>query len=182
MTQATRNNFIALGILAGVIVVVTVLVYIPQQRKLGELRTAISQEKVHMAENARQCSAVPTMIRQVQDLKKRYSNFDQRLPKQIELGGFLREISGDLSHEQLANQLIQPQSPKRSDLFHTLPIMLRFRGTYMSLANFLKQLSDMERLTQVERITITSVNKEPKPGDPWPLDIEVLMNIYFTES
>ena len=182
MTQATRNNFIVLAILAAVITVAMVLVYIPHQRELTSLRTATSQEKVRMADNANLCAAVPAMIKQVQDLKKSYSNFDQRLPKQIELGGFLREISGDLSQESLVNHLIEPGSPRRSELFHTLPITLRFRGTYLSLANFLKRLSQMERLTQVERITVSSKGDPPKPGEAWNLDIEVLMNIYFTES
>ena len=182
MTQATRNNFVVLAILAVVIAAAMVLVYIPQQRELTRLRKATSQEKVRMSENASLCAAVPAMIRQVQDLKKCYSNFDQRLPKQIELGGFLREISGDLSQESLVNHLIEPGSPRRSDLFHTLPITLRFRGTYLSLVSFLKRLSEMERLTQVERITISNKGEAPKPGAPWSLDIELLMNIYFTES
>ncbi len=182
MTQATRNNFIVLAILATVVVTAMVLAYIPQQRELTGLRTAISQENVRMSENASLCSAVPAMIRQVQDLKKCYSNFDQRLPKQIELGGFLREISGDLSQESLVNHLIEPGSPRRSELFHTLPITLRFRGTYLSLASFLKRLSQMERLTQVERITVSNKGDPPKAGEAWYLDIEVLMNIYFTES
>lgn len=183
MTEATRDNTIVVGILAAVIGTATVLVYIPQQRELNRLRTEISQEKVRMSDNARICSAVPATLRQVQTLKKRYSNFDQRLPKQIELGGFLREISGDLSQESLVNQSIEPGNPRRSKLFHTLPIVLRFRGTYLSLASFLKRLSEMERLTQVERITVSGDSGEPsKPGQPWGLNIEVLMNIYFTES
>jgi len=183
VTQATRNNAIVMGILTGVIGVATVLVYIPQQRALNRLRAEISREKIRLADNARICSTVPAMLKQVQTLKKRYSNFDQRLPQQIELGGFLREISGDLAQESLLNQSIEPGNPRRSDLFHTLPIMLRFRGTYLSLASFLKRLSEMERLTQVERITISGENGKPsKPGEPWGLNIEVLMNIYFTES
>ena len=183
MTQATRNNTIVMGILVGIIIVATIMVYVPQQRELSRLCAEISQEKIRMTDNARICSAVPAMVTQVQNLKKRYSNFDQRLPRQIELGGFLREISGDLAQESLVNQSIEPGNPRRSDLFHTLPIMLRFRGTYLSLANFLKRLSEMERLTQVERITISGDNGKPsKPGQPWGLNIEVLMNIYFTES
>ena len=182
MTQATRNNFIVLAILAAIISAAMVLVYIPQQQELTRLRTAISRENVRMSENARLCSGVPAMIRQVQDLKKCYVNFDQRLPKQIELGGFLREISGDLSQENLVNQLIEPGNPRRSELFHTLPITLRFRGTYLSLASFLKRLSQMERLTQVERITVSNKGEPPKLGESWNLDIELLMNIYFVES
>ena len=63
MTQATRNNFIVLAILAAVVAAAMVLVYVPQQRELARLSTAISQEKVRMSDNASLCSAVPAMIR-----------------------------------------------------------------------------------------------------------------------
>jgi Tfp pilus assembly protein PilO len=182
VTQATNNNLIAGGIMAAIIAAATIVVFLPQHRELDLIRTEATRQKVRMAKNAERCAAVPEMIREVQTLKNRYSNFNKRLPQQIELGGFLREISGDLSQVGLNNQLIQPQSPRRSELFHTLPILLRFRGDYMSLASFLRRLSEMERLTQVERITISKVREEPGKGKAWQLDIEVLMNIYFTES
>jgi Tfp pilus assembly protein PilO len=181
VTQATKNNLIVAGIITAIIAVTTIFIFLPQHREINRLQTSISQEKLRMAETADRCAAVPAMIREVQQLKDRYGNFDRRLPQQIELGGFLREIS-DLSQSGLTNQLIQPQSPRRSELFHTLPIMLRFRSDYRSLGDFLRRLSDMERLTQVERITITQCNEDPGSGQPWKLDIEVLMNIYFTES
>lgn len=182
MTQATRHNLIVAGIITAVVAAATIVIFLPQHQQLRRLQTAISREKTRMAENAQRCAAVPAMIREVQELKKRYGNFDKRLPQQIELGGFLKEISGDLSQSELSKPLIQPQSPRRSDLFHTLPILLRFRSDYMSLAGFLRRLSEMERLTQVERITITKAREDPGPDESWKLDIEVLMNIYFTES
>ena len=109
-------------------------------------------------------------------MKLQYKDFGRRLPKRRELGGFLREISGHLNQGDLSNQLIEPGNPSREELFHTLPIIMRFKGSYLSLAGFLQRIDKMERLTRVQTLKIT----REKQGDS--LDIELQMNIYFTES
>ena len=106
----------------------------------------------------------------------RYANFDRRLPKRQELGGFLRQISNDLVLEKLVTQLIDPGNPTREELYHTLPINMQLRGSYLSLASFLEQLERMERLTRVGKLKISSDPQDDK------LKIEMQMNIYFTES
>ena len=182
MSQATRDNLIAAGVLLGVVLAATVLVYLPQRGRLHDLRTEIAQEKARLLGDTERSSAVPAMLRQVQTMRKRYTNFDRRLPKRKELGGFLREISGNLAQENLANQLIEPGSPTRAKLFHTLPIVVRFQGSYLSLASFLKRLEEMERLTQVQRLSISRRSQPDRAAPAEDLHIEVLMNIYFTES
>jgi Tfp pilus assembly protein PilO len=119
------------------------------------------------------------MVRQVEEMKTLYQNFDRRLPGRQELGGFLREISSNLSEEGFTNKVIEPAQPARETLFHTLPIILRFRGSYPSLASFLQRLERMERLTQVQRLSVARAGSKMAGDD---LRIEVRMNIYFTES
>lgn len=167
-----------LGILAAMVIGFMAVVYIPQRLRLEEIRGKIATEKNQLASDGQKAAVIPEMLRQVQDLKKVYKNFDRRLPKRQELGGFLREISGHMAEEQLSDQLIEPGNPTPEDLFHTLPIIMRFKGSYLSLGSFLKQLETMERLTRVQKLIIDSENKE-KEGI---LDIELQMNIYFTES
>jgi Tfp pilus assembly protein PilO len=180
--QITRDNLIVTGVLLGVVAATTALVYMPQKKTLHQLQTRIARQEIHLVDNAGRASSVPSLLRHVQAMKKRYSNFDRRLPEQQELGGFLREISGNLSEERsLSNQLIEPGNPSRSKLFHTLPIILRFQGSYLSLASFLKRMEQTERLTQVEKLSITSCSPAPA-GTTQGVDIELLMNIYFTES
>jgi len=157
-----------------------VLVYLPQNRQIKGLRGRMAEQRVRLAENAQKSSGVPEMARQVEEMKTRYRNFDRRLPKQKELGEFLREISSNLSEEELSNRLIKPGSPVREEVFHTLPIILRFRGSYLALASFLKRIDEMARLTQIQKLCIVNDGKSGSSGED--LSIEVHMNIYFTES
>ena len=176
-----RDNLIVIGLLLAAAGVGTAVFYVPQQRELNGLRTEISRENLKLANAAKQTEAVPKLVGHVEQMKKLYSNFDRRLPQQKELGGFLREISGNLEQGTLANQVIEPGSPTQAELFHTLPIVLRFRGSYLSLARFLERLEDMERLTRVQKLVLRG-GSGPTVGDPEKLNVEVLMNIYFIES
>jgi Tfp pilus assembly protein PilO len=178
MARMTRDCWIVLG-LVGVLVGATVaLVFRPQGRQLDELRTQIATRQNVLESDAQKVAVVPEMLRQVQEMKQRYRDFDRKLPKRKELGGFLREISGNLSEERLANQLIEPGNPSREELFNTLPIGMKFHGSYLSLASFLKRLDEMQRLSRVEKLKIDCNAKD----DSAALDIEVLLDIYFTES
>jgi Tfp pilus assembly protein PilO len=178
MARMTRDCWIVLG-LVGVLVGGTVaLVFLPQGRQLDELRTQIAARKTALESDAQKVAIVPEMLRQVQEMKQRYRDFDRKLPKRKELGGFLREISGNLSEERLASQLIEPGNPSREELFNTLPIGMKFHGSYLSLASFLKRLDEMQRLSRVEKLKISCNAKD----DSAALDIEVLLDIYFTES
>jgi Tfp pilus assembly protein PilO len=181
MSQTTRDSLIILGVLAVLGGTATVTVYLPQHRKLQQFRVEIVQQQNQLTENATKAAVVPEMVRQVEGLKHYYRNFDRRLPQQKELGGFLREISTCLSEEKFANQFIEPGRPTRQELFHNLPIILRFKGSYTSLANFLKRLDRMERLTRVQKLTIGGGDGAVEASER-DLNVEVLLSIYFTES
>jgi len=180
--QTTRDSLIVVAVLLGIVGATCALVYYPQRRTLQDLRAQVEQEKTRLLDSAAKTAVVPTMLREVQGMKKRYGNFDQPLSKKKEMGGFLKEISSDLAQENLDNPTIEPGTPRRAALFHTLPIVLRFEGPYLSLASFLKRLGQMERLAQVEKLSISSRPSETLDGTRKKLSVEMLLNIYFTES
>lgn len=176
MWRVMKESWIVLGVLTGVMATAVIFLYGPQGKRIGELRTAITRQELALATDATKAAVVPSLLREIESMKLQYKDFGRRLPKKRELGGFLREISGHLNHGDLSNQLIEPGNPSREELFHTLPIIMRFKGSYLALAGFLQRIDKMERLTRVQTLKIT----REKEGDS--LDIELQMNIYFTES
>lgn len=176
MTPFPRESWIVLGILVVIVLIAILGVYIPESRKLEAFCTEMVSQQRSLEDNAAKASVVLNMVRQVQAMKAQYRHFDRRLPKQIELGGFLREITTDSSQDNLQSLAIEPGNPERADLFHTLPIIMRFQGSYLGLANFLERIDKMQRLTRVQRLRIL------RPPAGQELEIEVQLNIYFTES
>jgi len=164
--------------------------YRGQGKELDALKGRIESGKTSIRSQAKTTRIVPDLLRQVDTMKKRYKDFDRRLPHRQELGGFLREISAHLGEKKFSDQLIEPGSPTREDLFHTLPIIMRFRGTYLTSVEFLKRIDKMERLTRIQKLKINRISKKSPGGSviedtangEYDLDIELQLNIYFTES
>jgi len=178
MAHVNRDSLILAGLLVVFVTAAVVFVYLPQQRELRSLAAEIATKKRVLSANAQKVSVVPSLSRQVKAMKSRYKDFDRRLPRRTELGGFLREISGNLAAERISDQWIEPGTPAREELFHTLPIIMRFSGPYLSLASFLKRVDNMERLTRVQMLKVGTSGDDENRN----LTIELQMNIYFTES
>jgi Tfp pilus assembly protein PilO len=116
------------------------------------------------------------MRTQVEQLKAQFRDFDRRLPRQQELAGFLREISGSARAGQFHGQVIEPGSPTAGALYDCLPIVMRFDCSFSDLASFLEGLGVMTRLSRVERLDVTEGHS------PGLLHVQAQINIYFTES
>jgi type IV pilus assembly protein PilO len=153
-------------------------VYRGQDKRLNELDTVITTTKATLKTQAKTVAVVPRFLAQIAEMRKRYRNFNRRLPARQELGGFLRDISAHLGDEEFSDQLIEPGSPTREDLFHTLPIIMRFRGSYLTSVDFFKRIDEMERLTRIQKLKMTRLLDK----DDSKLEIELQLNIYFSES
>jgi Tfp pilus assembly protein PilO len=150
--------------------------YLPSARKMDRIREETAQVQQALEADGQKAAVVPELLRQVEVMKGKYKDFDRQLPKRQELGGFLREISQNLSQERWTNQTIEPGKPVQEDLFFTLPMVLKFQGSFLSLARFLERIDGMERLTRVQKLVVM-----PGPSEG-VLDVTVQLNIYFTES
>lgn len=176
MKKPTRDTWIMLGVALVMVAGATLGVYWRQGRQMDALSAKTIQLKDTLESQVSKVGGMSSLIHEVQSLKMRYHDFDRKLPKRQELHEFLREINGSLSNADLSNQSIEPGSPTREEDFHTLPIIMKFHGSYLALASMLDHLEKMERLSRVQKLVIGS---EEKSAD---LNIELQMNIYFTES
>lgn len=171
-----RDTWIMLGALTAVVLLLTAAVYLPQARRMEDLQRQIAAEQSLLTSNEERAAVLPEVALRVERMKALYQELDRRIPERTELGGFLREISGHLNDEKMSSQLIEPGNPSREELFHTLPIIMRFQGSYLALADFLEQIDRMQRLARVQKLRIAATT------EPTSLEIELQLNIYFTDT
>lgn len=175
--RVSRDNWIVLGVLVAITVTYGFVVYRWQTSRLDGLRGQIAAQKRQQQADAAKAARVAPMIREIQEMKRRYnSDWNRRLPESQELAGFLREISGNLADENLSRPMIKPGDPTRGPLYNVLPITMKFDAGFLSLANFLKRVDGMARLTRIEQLSV-----HPRPDND-KLSIVLGMNIYFTEQ
>ena len=174
-----KDSLIVFGILTVLAICAMVFVYVPQHGKLKEISSQVATKQAALEADAQKVSIIPQMLRHIEAMKKRYNEgWEKKLPRLKELGGFLREISQNLEEADLSGKLIESGNPKKEELFHTLPINMRFQGSFDALSGFLSRLDAMERLTRIQKLNITADTKEA----PAKLDVHLRMNIYFTDS
>jgi Tfp pilus assembly protein PilO len=176
MKNLSRDSIVMLAVAAVMVAVAVVAVYMPQGRQLDQIKAQIAQKEASIQDDALKVAVVPAMTREAQSLETRYKDFGRKLPHQKDLHEFLLEIDASVRHENLKNSLTEPGKPSREELFNTLPIIMKFKGDYLALGRFLRELEGMERLTRVQKLLIAS------DGSGGDLNIEVQLNIYFTES
>jgi Tfp pilus assembly protein PilO len=173
MAGRIKQNWVVLVVPVGMLVVMSAAVFYPQYRELSRLEQRISAKRDLLDGDLQTVARLPELIEEVEEMKRRYRNFDRRLPKQQELGEFLREITVNLPKEDLTSERIEPGNPSREERFQTLPIRMHLRGGFLSLTRFLHRVEDMERLARVDKL---SMQAEPGRDD---LSIDMRMNIYF---
>ncbi len=176
MSYRLKENAALIAVLAGLVAVAVWGVYLPQSRKTEDLEGEILKQKRRIKQDEHKIAALPEISERVRRMRRQFDDFDERLPRQQELGQFLRDLHGCLEEASLANTMIQTGKPGVQDRFRTLPITMRFSGDYLPLTDFLNQVEKMKRLTRVNELRIARGRRGGK------LDITLRMNIFFKEG
>jgi type IV pilus assembly protein PilO len=154
----------------------SLMVYRPQIRRLAELQTAWETEHLSLKSNQTEAQRLPAVAREVESLRQKLDRFDKRLPKQEELGSFMKDVTNYQQQVNLKKMTWGRGEPRHTELFAELPLTLNFEGDYLSVMNFLRQTEDMPRLTRVRSMMLKS--KDDRPGY---VDVQLSMNIYYAE-
>jgi len=170
-----RNTLIFLVVLALLGGTYALVVYFPQANRLEGVREQIARTAHQCEQDAAKARKIPQMVAEVNQLRNEFEDFDRRLPRQQELGEFLREISGDSVAGELADHTIKPGNPSTGTLYNRLPILMDFTCSFTQLVGFLDRLNAMPRLTRVEQIQMDL-------ADEGRLKVHMQVNIYFTKT
>src|SRR5688572_22889678 len=170
-----------LGVTLGVMVVgFYLLVYRPNTEKLDGLDMQIAAKRRDLNSNRTRVQIMPDVLLAVNEMRTRLERFDKKLPKAPELHAFINSITEVSAQAGTRNKwTVEPGVPVRSDLYAEWPIALKFEGDFVNVFNFLRRAEEMQRLTRVKGLKVHGMNAAGKPGQ---VQVELSMNIYFTEG
>lgn len=154
--------------------------YRPMTARLGELKMQIEARQRELSGNNSRVSILPGVIDKVNELRARLEKFDKQLPRQQELERFIKDIDAMVHSAELRKVTVEPALlPQRSELYAELPVSLKFEGDFLSVFSFLRQTEEMQRLTRVKNLNVRSSQRSQNPGQ---VEVELSMNIYFSEG
>ena len=153
--------------------------YRPQTQKLAEFHDRFELKQRELHDNEIRTINLPEFEQSVRKLQLKLDKFDQRLPRQQELGQFIRDINR-LSQQSMLRpfNVEYPAAPQHTELFAELPIQLKFEGDFPSVFSFLRQMEQMQRLTRVRTLEV-KVKDGPTGGQ---VSVDLSMSIYFADS
>jgi Tfp pilus assembly protein PilO len=151
--------------------------YRTANQRLSDLRMQIQTKERDLQSNQSRAKILPVVEKEVARLQSRLELFDHKLPKQQELPQFIREITQVSQHASLRKVEVKPGVGHKSELYSEMPITLTFQGDFLNVFSFLRQTEQMQRLTRVQNLTVKSLG-----GKPGEVEVQVSMNIYFSEG
>jgi Tfp pilus assembly protein PilO len=177
ISWCARVQWTVLAALGLGVVLFYVLAARPGRGRLESLRQQIQTKQRELKDNQYRARDLPMLAFEVQQLESQVEIYNRQFPKQPDLGQFIKDITQVSQQLALADWKYQPNAPKRTGTYFEMPIGMQFRGDFLNVASFLRQIETLPRLTRVKRIHIH--NRDWKSG---MVDVEMSLNIYFSEG
>ena len=150
--------------------------YRPAGIRMASLRQEIDIKQRELKDNQSRTKVRPELEQRVNELQRKVDRFDKKLPRQQDFGQFYNDITFLGRQSALTKCSVEPAAvPKRNDKFVELPIDLRFEGNFLNVFSFLRQIDQMQRLTRIHNLKVTS------KGHAGQVEVQLSMNIYYAE-
>jgi type IV pilus assembly protein PilO len=113
--------------------------------------TQLQGEKTNYETRKREYQAYRTELTQLQQEQR---DLLKALPKKAEIPTFLSNLQeqAELSGLEIVSLSIDAENP--GELYIRIPVRIEVRGTYHSITKFFKNLSELPRIVNVEKLTL----------------------------
>jgi Tfp pilus assembly protein PilO len=150
--------------------------YRPTSPRRNALRREIATKVGLLETNQGRAQGLTTLAIEVDRLRIKLERFNKQLPKTPGLGEFINDTAQVSNQFAIKNLMNQPGMLRRMDLYGEIPIVMSFQGDFSNVFSFIRRLEEMPRLTRVKSLSVKC--KDGKPGE---VDVNLAMNIYFSE-
>lgn len=144
------------------VALMVIIYFIDNQRQttvLNRERHAESKLRETFEVKQRQAANVQAYREQLAQIKRNLGNLLTQLPNQTEVPGLLEDISA-LGHANgLKFTLFKPLPETQHEFYAKLPIQIAIQGNYHQVAEFVSDVSELDRIVTLDDFTLTQVMK-----------------------
>ncbi|WP_170180136.1 type 4a pilus biogenesis protein PilO [Desulfoglaeba alkanexedens] len=128
--------------------------YKPQAQTLRRLTAGIHEHERRLAALQRIAQEVKVFEAEVKKSQEEFEQLLVLLPDRKEIPELLETVSRIGAQDGLENILFQPQAEQTHQFHATIPIRLDLAGGFHQLATFLDKISRLDRIIQVDTLTL----------------------------
>ena len=128
--------------------------YIPLSRNFSAVKSARAEQNMIIAKGISDGEQLPVFTDQLQKLQEKLDNYEAKLPRQKDLGLFLKEIDKLMDNHNLKNQAIKPLEEIRINELICIPVSMECTGSLTDVFAFYKNLQAIDREIQIRQVKL----------------------------
>jgi len=164
---------LTLGVRLGILVIAILLVgggfyLLFYQEELDQLESLERRHKKLKRDLASFKQKHATYIRDIEELNRRRARQKEQmriLPRDTEMSSFVNDINNLAELCGLQISSVTPKSEEGKGFYAAIPVMLKLKGTYHQVAKFFYGVGQLERIINLEDISLSGKTSSQKDGD-----------------
>jgi type IV pilus assembly protein PilO len=136
--------------------------YWPKFEQIGALTAQITKLEKKLATAKRNAANLKKFQAQMKKAEAQFNMAMKKLPEKEEIPSLLTSISDAGQAVGLDFLLFQPKNEKKKEFYAEIPVAMSLRGDYHNLAIFFDQVARLNRIVNIENITMTRVKGKSK--------------------
>ena len=156
-------------ILVGISIIILVLFgqfsVKPKLKQMAKLTVKSIEVSVQLEENRSIAKNIPKFQKEKEELEIKLKKALSQLPNEKEIPNLIESISNAGKDAGLKMLLFKPRADVPRGFYAEVPVDMNVEGTYESIYNFCKKISELPRIVNVEGISITAVKADDKFDD-----------------
>jgi type IV pilus assembly protein PilO len=153
-------------ILAGISIVIAVFFFNfmikPKLKNMAELRVKTIAIAAQLKENRSIAKDIPRFNREKEELEIKLKKALSQLPNEKEIPNLIESISNAGKNAGLKILLFRPKPDVNRGFYAEVPVAMNVEGTYESVFNFCKKVSELSRIVNIEGISLKMPSKAGK--------------------
>ena len=136
--------------------------YWPKFEKIGNLTKQLTKLEGKLATAKRNAADLKKFQAKMKEAEAQFNMAMKKLPEKEEIPSLLTSISDAGQAVGLEFLLFQPKNEKKKEFYAEIPVSMSLRGDYHNLAIFFDQVARLNRIVNIENITMNRVKKGKK--------------------
>jgi type IV pilus assembly protein PilO len=165
MSPLKKNLILILPVLLIVVIGITYLL-IPIYDERSKLAADVEKQRADLQRANQQIQRLNALIAENEIKKKELISLESQLPAEKEVTGLLRQVSDLGIKAGLDTVLWRPgaRTVHSSKDVYEIPVNVEMRGNYHSLGYFFSKVTELQRIVNLDSISMKNSGKGPSKG------------------
>jgi len=130
--------------------------YLPLRARVDSVKQRKTAELIALNKSRSENTQLPELQALVSELRESIGDYETRIPRQSDIGVFLRKIAELMKEHNLREQVVEPGAQIESEKLTCIPVSMRCNGELTELFAFFRKLQGLDRLVRIEQVKLTN--------------------------